>query len=206
MNTSTGQLYILSAPSGAGKSSLLTELAKQLPTTVTSISHTTRSMRPGEQEGVHYYFVSVETFRQQIDAGNFLEYAQVFDNYYGTSRQTVEKLLNAGKDVILEIDWQGARQVRFTHPSVISIFILPPSIEALSERLHKRGQDSDEVIQRRMRAAQTEMAHYPEYDFVVINDDFATALAELSSIFRSERLRLTRQIQHNQSLFQSLLS
>lgn len=206
MNTSIGQLYIVSAPSGAGKSSLLTELCKQLPTLVTSVSHTTRPMRSGEQEGIHYHFVSTEVFRQQIEAGNFLEYAQVFDNYYGTSRQEVDKLLNAGKDVILEIDWQGARQVRFSTASAISIFILPPSIAALNERLHKRGQDSEAVIQRRMRAAQTEMAHYPEYDYVVINDDFNTALAALSSIFCSERLRLTRQIQQNQTLFQTLLN
>ena len=139
MNTPTGQLYIVSAPSGAGKSSLLGALRERLPEVVVSVSHTTRQPRPGEHHGVHYHFTDVDTFRQQVEAGNFLEYAQVFDNYYGTSRLAVNALLESGKDVILEIDWQGAQQVRTRAENVVSIFILPPSVEALRQRLQGRG-------------------------------------------------------------------
>ncbi len=201
-----GQLYVVSAPSGAGKSSLLTALRERLPQLAVSVSHTTRQPRSGEQDGVHYHFIDVETFREQVAAEQFLEYAQVFDNYYGTSRQTVDALLAAGKDVILEIDWQGAQQVRERADSVVSIFILPPSIDALSERLHGRGQDSEATIQRRMRDAQSEMSHYPEYDYVVINDDFATALDDLAAIFRSERLKLLRQQTSHRVVLDGLLS
>lgn len=206
MNTDTGQLYIVSAPSGAGKSSLLNALRARMPDVVISVSHTTRTPRPGEQDGVHYHFTDVEIFRQQVADGNFLEYAQVFDNYYGTSRLSVNAQLESGRDVILEIDWQGAQQVREKAENVISIFILPPGIEALSERLLGRGQDSDETIQRRMRDAKSEMSHYPEYDYVVINDVFATALEELLSIFRSERLRLARQVQQHKALLDGLVN
>lgn len=206
MNIDTGQLYIVSAPSGAGKSSLLNALRARMPDVVISVSHTTRTPRPGEQDGVHYHFTDVEIFRQQVADGNFLEYAQVFDNYYGTSRLSVNAQLESGRDVILEIDWQGAQQVREKAENVISIFILPPGIEALSERLLGRGQDSDETIQRRMRDAKSEMSHYPEYDYVVINDVFATALEELLSIFRSERLRLARQVQQHKALLDGLVN
>jgi len=205
MNTRTGQLYIVSAPSGAGKSSLLNALRERVDKLVISVSHTTRQPRPGEQDGVHYHFTPVEVFRQQVADGNFLEYAQVFDNYYGTSRLSVDALRETGKDVILEIDWQGAQQVRERAESVISIFILPPSIEALSARLHGRGQDSAETIQRRMRDAQAEMSHYPEYDYLIINDDFATALDDLACIFRSERLKQAQQCQQHQALFNALV-
>ncbi len=150
-------------------------------------------------------FTPVEIFRQQVADGNFLEYAQVFDNYYGTSRLSVNALLELGKDVILEIDWQGAQQVRESAAAVTSIFILPPSIAALSERLHGRGQDSEETIQRRMRDAQSEMSHYPEYDYLIINDDFATALEELACIFRSERLKRARQIRQHKALLDALV-
>lgn len=206
MNTPTGQLYIVSAPSGAGKSSLLNALRGCLQDVVVSVSHTTRKPRPGEQDGVHYHFTDVETFRQQVADGNFLEYAQVFDNYYGTSRLSVNALLESGKDVILEIDWQGARQVRERANDAISIFILPPGVEALRERLHGRGQDSEETIQRRMRDAQSEMSHYPEYDYIIINDEFEFALEELTCIFRSERLKLVRQMQQHQSLLDTLVN
>lgn len=205
MNTRTGQLYIVSAPSGAGKSSLLNALRERVSNLVISVSHTTRQPRPGEQDGVHYHFTPVEVFRQQVADGNFLEYAQVFDNYYGTSRLSVDALRETGKDVILEIDWQGAQQVRERAESVISIFILPPSIEALSSRLHGRGQDSAETIQRRMRDAKNEMSHYPEYDYLIINDDFATALDDLASIFRSERLKQAQQCQQHRALFNALV-
>lgn len=205
MNTRTGQLYIVSAPSGAGKSSLLNALRERVDKLVVSVSHTTRPPRPGEQDGVHYHFTPVEVFRQQVADGNFLEYAQVFDNYYGTSRLSVDALRETGKDVILEIDWQGAQQVREHAESVTSIFILPPSIEALSERLHGRGQDSETTIQRRMRDAQAEMSHYPEYDYLIINDDFATALDDLACIFRSERLKQAQQCQQHQALLNALV-
>ncbi len=206
MKTSKGQLYIVSAPSGAGKSSLLNNLRGHLPDVTISVSTTTRQPRPGEQDGVHYHFTSVEAFRQQAEAGNFLEYAQVFDNYYGTSRLTVNTLLESGKDVILEIDWQGARQVREQAESVISIFILPPSVAALQDRLRGRGQDSEETIQRRMRDAQREMSHYPEYDYLVINDAFDVAVEELACIFRSERLKRAHQTQQHQALLDALAS
>jgi guanylate kinase len=206
MSTNTGQLYIVSAPSGAGKSSLLNALRAKMPEVVISVSHTTRMPRPGEQDGVHYHFTDVEIFRQQVADGNFLEYAQVFDNYYGTSCLSVNALLESGRDVILEIDWQGARQVRESTADVTSIFILPPGIEALRERLHGRGQDSEETIQRRMRDAKHEMSHYPEYDYVIINDVFETAVEELASIFRSERLRLAHQIHQHKALLNGLVS
>ncbi len=205
MNTRTGQLYIVSAPSGAGKSSLLNALRERVSNLVISVSHTTRQPRPGEQDGVHYHFTPAEVFRQQVADGNFLEYAQVFDNYYGTSRLSVDALRETGKDVILEIDWQGAQQVRERAESVTSIFILPPSIEALRSRLHGRGQDSAETIQRRMRDAKNEMSHYPEYDYLIINDDFATALDDLASIFRSERLKQAQQCQQHRALFNALV-
>lgn len=205
MNTRTGQLYIVSAPSGAGKSSLLNALRERVSNLVISVSHTTRQPRPGEQDGVHYHFTPIDVFRQQVADGNFLEYAQVFDNYYGTSRLSVDALRETGKDVILEIDWQGAQQVRERAESAISIFILPPSIEALSSRLHGRGQDSAETIQRRMRDAKNEMSHYPEYDYLIINDDFATALDDLTSIFRSERLKQAQQCQQHRALFNALV-
>lgn len=206
MNTTTGQLYIVSAPSGAGKSSLLSALRQQMPEVTVSVSHTTRQPRPGEQDGVHYHFTNVDTFREQTAAGEFLEYAQVFDNFYGTAKCTVDAQLAAGNDVILEIDWQGAQQVRKRAPNAISIFILPPSVDALQQRLQGRGQDSAETIQRRMRDAISEMSHYTEYDYLVINDDFTTALAALLTIFRGERLKQSRQAQCHHTLLHRLLS
>lgn len=200
-----GQLYIVSAPSGAGKTSLLNELCKQLKHLIISVSHTTRAPRPSEVDGEHYHFVSLETFKEEIEQNLFLEYAQVFDNYYGTSKTAVDTLLTARKDVILEIDWQGARQVRERADSVISIFILPPSQASLEERLRNRQQDSEEIIQRRMRDARNEIAHYSEYDYVIINDNFEDALADLVAIFRSERLRLKRQLQHHAELLAELV-
>ncbi|MFI0399433.1 MAG: guanylate kinase [Thiolinea sp.] len=200
-----GQLYIVSAPSGAGKTSLLNELCKQLKHLTISVSHTTRAPRPGEVDGEHYHFFSLETFKEEIEQNLFLEYAQVFDNYYGTSKTAVDTLLTARKDVILEIDWQGARQVRERADSVISIFILPPSQTSLEERLRNRQQDSEEIIQRRMRDARNEIAHYSEYDYVIINDNFEDALADLVAIFRSERLRLKRQLQHHAELLAELV-
>ncbi|MBU6952653.1 MULTISPECIES: guanylate kinase [unclassified Hahella] len=188
-----GQLYIISAPSGAGKTSLVSALLKEDKLAQVSISHTTRQVRPGEQDGVNYFFISREEFLAQAQAGDFLEHAEVFGNFYGTSQVWVESTLAKGVDVILEIDWQGAQQVRKLRPEAKSIFILPPSLEALQQRLESRGQDSAEVIQRRLQEAANEISHYPEYDYLVFNDDFDHALADLKSVFRAERLRLSVQ-------------
>ena len=202
---SQGLLYIISAPSGAGKTSLVEALISSDPGITVSISHTTRTQRPGEQDGVNYHFINGPAFQEMIDQDAFLEKAQVFDNFYGTARSNVESQLAAGQDVILEIDWQGARQVRELMPEHISIFILPPSREALRERLTGRGQDSEEIINRRMRDAISETSHYNEYDYLVINDDFDTALQDLATIFRAQRLRLAPQTRQHQALIDDLL-
>jgi guanylate kinase len=200
-----GQLYVVSAPSGAGKTSLVASLQSSQPGLHVSISHTTRPRRSNEREGVNYHFVSEEDFVAMLDADAFLEHAQVFDCRYGTTRDSVEKYLAAGDDVILEIDWQGARQVRQRHPGCIGIFILPPSRESLFERLAGRALDSDEVIARRMRDAVTEMSHWAEFDYLVINDEFAVALSDLRSIIRSRRLQRQRQGGIHRDLIASLL-
>ena len=203
---SQGTLYTISAPSGAGKTSLVAELLKRTPRLGVSVSHTTRPMRPGEVNGVNYHFVSHAEFEKMLESSAFLEHAQVFDNFYGTSQQWVESQLAAGEDVIMEIDWQGAQQVRRLMPDTVAIFIMPPSKEALNERLTGRGQDDSAVIQRRMDAAVAEMSHYVESDFVVINDDFNTALADLEAIVRSHRLSLANQQLRHQALLSALLS
>ncbi|WP_373083353.1 guanylate kinase [Zhongshania sp.] len=203
---SQGTLYTISAPSGAGKTSLVAELLKRTAQLSVSVSHTTRAMRPGEQDGVNYHFISHDVFQQMLGETAFLEHAQVFDNFYGTSQRWVESELARGEDVILEIDWQGAQQVRRLMPETIAIFILPPSREALNERLTGRGQDDDSVIQRRMDAAVAEMSHYVEGDYVVINDDFDTALADLEAIIRARRLQLDKQQDRHATLLSALLS
>jgi guanylate kinase len=177
-----GKLFILSAPSGAGKTSLANALVESSPELQFSVSHTTRAPRPGERHGVHYYFVSPAEFEAMVARGEFLEHAQVFGNRYGTSRAAVEGVLAQGKSVLLDIDWQGARAIKARMPQAVSIFILPPSRAALRERLNKRGQDSAEVIERRMREATAEMSHYVEFDHVVVNDDFEAALADLRAL------------------------
>ena len=202
----TGTLYIVAAPSGAGKTSLVKSLVETTPGVVVSISHTTRPPRPGEQDGVHYHFIALPTFEAMIAQGAFLEHAQVFGNRYGTSRAAVLSKLQAGLDVILEIDWQGARQVREQMPNSSSIFILPPSRDALRQRLAGRGQDSAEVIERRMAAALDELSHYVEFDYLVINDQFETALTELSAIIIAQRQRRTAQLERHLELFHILLS
>ncbi|CAD6872267.1 guanylate kinase [Methylomonas fluvii] len=202
----SGKLYIISAPSGAGKTSLVKQLIAEMDDLAVSVSHTTRAMRSGEQDGVDYFFVSVETFKAMIERQAFLEHAQVFDNFYGTAQQTVEDNLAKGLDVILEIDWQGAQQVRRMLPESLSIFILPPSIEVLSQRLQNRGQDNPEVIARRMRDAVTEMSHYPEYDYLIVNDDFNLALQQLKSIVTANRLTQNQQQKTLAALLQDLLN
>ena len=206
---SQGNLYILSAPSGAGKSSLIAallekDMAKKM---MVSVSHTTRQPRPGEENGVHYHFVDVAEFELLIEQGAFLEYAKVFGgNYYGTSLPAIEKNLAAGIDVFLDIDWQGAQQIREKVPSVKSIFILPPSLAELERRLIGRGQDSSDVIAERMSKAMDEISHYNEYDYVIVNDNFEQALADLQSILRAEKLTLGYQDSQNCALIQELLA
>lgn len=201
-----GTLYIFSAPSGAGKTSLVKSLLESTPDIVVSVSHTTRQMRPGEQDGSNYHFVDVPTFEKMVTQQAFIEHAKVFDNYYGTSKAAVEQQLAAGKDVILEIDWQGARQIRAWRPDAVGVFILPPSRRALEQRLQDRKTDSAEVIARRMRDAINEMRHFDEYDYLIVNDDFATALAELRAVVISRRLTRDRQGQAQATLLQGLLA
>ena len=184
----TGQLYVISAPSGAGKTSLVKALLESTPNLEVSVSHTTRDIRPGETDGINYHFVDESQFESIRDANGFFEWAQVFGNFYGTSSQAVQEKLADGIDVILEIDWQGARQVKALVNTAISIFVLPPSTAALRRRLTDRGQDNDEIIEGRMQAARDEIAHYGEADFIVLNDDFETALHDLQSIVRARRL------------------
>lgn len=200
-----GNLFIVSAPSGAGKTSLLKELLKANDRLVLSVSHTTRPPRPGEVDGEHYHFVSVDEFVKLAGEGAFLEQAQVFDNYYGTSQAGVQSQLGQGLDVVLEIDWQGAQQVRKVFPDAISVFIIPPSITALRERLSGRGQDNDTVIERRMRDARKELSHYAEYDFLVVNDRFEDALDDLACIVRAQSLRLERNAPRHADALQEML-
>lgn len=176
------RLYVLAAPSGGGKTSLVQALLQQDDRLRLSVSHSTRPPRPGERDGEHYHFVEEPAFLSLVEQGAFLEYARVFGHLYGTGREAVEKLLGQGYDVLLDIDWQGARQVRDTFPDSRLVFILPPSLEALRKRLSRRGQDSEEEIRRRMRDARAEISHWDEFDFVIINDDFSAALQDLQSI------------------------
>ena len=201
----TGTLYIFSAPSGAGKTSLVTALVDSTEDIKVSVSHTTRAMRPGEVDAVDYHFVDKSDYQVMVDAGAFLEHAKVFDNFYGTARASIEDRLSQGIDVILEIDWQGAQQVRKLMVDAVSVFILPPSREALEERLRGRGQDSDEIIARRMRDAESEMSHYAEFDYLIINDDFEVALGDLKSIVQARRLRIEAQQQRQAGLLAQIL-
>ncbi len=203
---SIGTLYIVAAPSGAGKTSLVKKLVETTAGVELSISHTTRPPRPGEEQGVHYHFVTLAAFEAMIAEDAFLERAQVFGNRYGTSRAAVLEQLQAGQDVILEIDWQGARQVRTLLPDSLTIFILPPSREVLRERLAGRGQDSAEVIEQRMAAALSELSHYAEFDYLVVNDDFGTALDVLRAILIANRQRRAVQLERHKELLHTLLS
>ena len=202
---SKGTLYIISAPSGAGKTSLLRELLATSNEVVVSVSHTTRAPREGEVDGVHYHFIDADSFVSMTENGEFLEHAKVFDNYYGTSQKHVEELLHSGKDVILEIDWQGAAQVRKLIDENLSIFILPPSKTELRSRLAGRGTDSEEIIDRRMRDAENEMSHYGEFDYLIVNDDFNMALNELSAILIANRMNISKQSQRLSALLKDLL-
>lgn len=200
-NLSGSSLFIITAPSGAGKSSLLQALIKQDSSLGLSISHTTRSPRDGEEDGREYFFISVADFVEKQKRGDFLEYAEVHGNYYGTSRYAVLERLAAGQDTLLEIDWQGALQIKKLISETVSIFILPPSIETLEERLYKRGKDSPEVIAKRVQAASQEISHASEFDYVIINDNFDLALSQLSAIVKAKRCCFSRQVIAHTDLF-----
>ena len=201
----SGHLYIVSAPSGAGKTTLVRMLLENDPGIRLSISYTTRAPRPGEQDGREYNFVDMAAFRAMVDRGEFLEWAEVHGNCYGTSRPWIEREMAAGRDVLLEIDWQGAQQVRQLFPAAIGVFVLPPSMDELARRLTGRGTDSAEVIARRLAAAQEEMRHVFEFEYVIINDELQQALAGLLSVVRSCRLRLAAQRTRHAALFNSLI-
>ena len=201
----TGTLFIVSAPSKKRKTSLVNALVRDTNHLKLSISSTTRAPRPREIDGYHYHFIDESKFKQKITAGDFLEYAEVFGNFYGTSQESVDKMLNEGHDVVLEIDWQGAEQIKKRRPDAISIFILPPSIDALKERLENRAQDSKEVIDARMKKAINEISHYHEADYLVINDDFEDALKCLKTIVRAHRLETAKQAVINKNIIKKLL-
>ncbi len=201
-----GSLFVIAAPSGAGKTTLTRMALAQSSRLALSISTTTRAPRPGEENGVHYHFVSVETFCQMQAAGDFLESAEVHGNFYGTSRQGIESLLAADRDVILEIDWQGAQQVRKVYPESVGVFILPPSFDVLETRLQGRGQDSTEIIARRVANAREELAHLNEFPYVIINENLEEALAELLAVFAAARVRLDNQSHRHAALIASYLT
>ena len=201
-----GNLFIISAPSGAGKSTLINALLKQHADMQLSVSHTTRSPRPGETNGVQYHFTDVPTFKQLIEQEQFIEWAEVFGNYYGTSKAALADKLTQGIDVFLDIDWQGARQIKQQLPFVTSIFILPPSVKALEQRLNQRGQASAEVIAGRMAKARDEISHAGEYDYWVVNDDLELALQQFSGIIQSQRLKQNKQAIRQQKLISGLLA
>ena len=201
-----GTLFIVAAPSGAGKSSIVNACLARDRNISLSISFTSRPPRPGERHAEHYHFVDEATFGGMIEAGEFFEYARVHGDWKGTARQSVEPQLAAGRDVLLEIDWQGARQVRAAVPDAVGVFILPPSRAALDQRMRKRGQDSEEVMARRLSAAREEMSHYDEFDYVIVNEDFDTAVDEMCAVFTASRLRREAQVRRHQALIGALLA
>jgi guanylate kinase len=201
-----GQLFIVAAPSGGGKTSLVNQLIRMIPDIELSVSHTTRAPRPKEKHGKDYFFVSKPEFEQMISEHAFLECAQVFENFYGTSKQQIEERLEQGIDIVLDIDWQGAQQIRQFFPSAVSIFLLPPSLETLRERLNNRQQDKPEVIEKRMHQAQDELRHYAEFDYLIVNKEFNLAFEQLKSIVLAERLKKVRQIQREAKLLSFLLT
>ena len=199
------RLYVVSAPSGGGKTSLVNALLEQDDRVALSVSHTTRPPRPGERDGVHYYFVDEAAFEALVQRGAFLEHARVFDHRYGTGREAVERQLAQGYDVLLDIDWQGARQVRSSFPEARTIFVLPPSLTVLRQRLEGRGQDSATVVERRMRDARAEISHAGEFDFLIVNDDFDDALERLKSIIRGGQSATPEDAQNSREVLARLL-
>lgn len=202
----TGNLYIVAAPSGGGKTSLVRKLVDTLEDIQVSISHTTRAMRPGEKNGVDYFFVDEEEFINMVNKNLFIEHARVFNQLYGTSSAQITERLQNGIDVVLDIDWQGAEQIRHSFPKAISIFIIPPSLDELKQRLLNRRQDNTEVISERMKKAQDELSHYPEFDYLIVNDDFDNASRQLSSIVIANRMRMENQVNKEAKLLSFLMA
>lgn len=205
-NEDKGQLFIVAAPSGGGKTSLVARLIQDLPRIQVSVSHTTRACRPGEIEGVHYFFVDEPGFQHMIMKHEFVEHARVFEHYYGTSYAQINQRLEQGIDVVLDIDWQGALQIKRLYHDAIGVFVVPPSLEALQHRLRDRQQDNEQIIQQRMQQARAEMSHYGDFDYLIVNDNFETALSELKAIVITQRLSLQRQQRKQQKLLSFLLS
>lgn len=201
-----GNLYIVAAPSGGGKTSLVRTVLANLDNIVVSISHTTRPKRPGENEGVDYFFINEPQFLDMVNNNEFVEHAVVFSHYYGTSVAQIQQRLQQGIDIVLDIDWQGAQQIRHLFPTAISIFVIPPSLQVLKERLRNRRQDSEEVITDRMHRAQEEMSHYPEFDYLIVNDNFDHAALELQAIVLTQRLQMSQQSHRQRKLLSFLLS
>ncbi|WP_028388273.1 guanylate kinase [Legionella fairfieldensis] len=205
-DSSSGNLIIVAAPSGGGKTSLVKQLVNSLANIEISISHTTRKIRPGEKEGIDYFFINEAQFLEMIKANAFIEHAQVFNHHYGTSVTQIKTRLQAGMDVVLDIDWQGAQQIREIFPDSVSVFILPPSLAVLKQRLMNRGQDDEEVIGKRMKQAQAELSHYAEFDYLIVNDEFNKAALELQTIVVANRLRSARQMITQRKLLSFLLT
>jgi guanylate kinase len=204
--TSTGTLYIIAAPSGGGKTSLVRNLVETLEGIEVSISHTTRAMRPGERCGVDYFFISEDEYMDMVEHDSFIEHAKVFDYLYGTSKVQINARLEQGIDIVLDIDWQGAQQIKHLFKDSVSVFIVPPSLEVLRQRLMKRGQDKEEIITERMHKAQDELAHYPEFDYLIVNDSFEHAAMELQAIVIANRLRMDRQVKKQSKLLSFLMA
>jgi guanylate kinase len=205
-NNHCGNLYIVAAPSGGGKTSLVKQLVTHLDNIEVSISHTTRAMRPGEKDGVDYFFVSQDKFITMVNDNQFIEHAQVFNNFYGTSAEQINNRLKQGIDIILDIDWQGSKQIKHLFPDAVGIFIVPPSLEELQQRLMNRRQDNQEIIGDRMKKAQDEMSHYPEFDYLIVNDNFEHAASELEAIVVANRLCMKSQVNKQVKLLSFLLS
>lgn len=201
----SGDLYIVAAPSGGGKTSLVKRLIETLDGILVSISHTTRSMRPGEKDGKDYFFVNEETFMAMVKNNEFIEHAKVFNQWYGTSVQQITKRLEQGIDIVLDIDWQGAKQIKALFPQAVSVFIIPPSVAVLKQRLMNRAQDNEAVIADRMTKAQAEMSHYSEFDYLIVNDSFEVAATELGAIVLANRLRMAQQVKKQSKLLSFLM-
>ena len=202
----SGNLFIVAAPSGGGKTSLVKELVNSLENIVVSVSHTTRKIRPGEKDGVDYFFLEEQAFLRMVADSAFVEHARVFDHFYGTSSAQITDRLQAGIDVVLDIDWQGAEQIRRRFATAVSVFVIPPSLQVLKKRLMDRQQDNEEVISGRMQRAQDELSHYPEFDYLIVNDDFSKAASELRAIVIANRMRMVRQVEQQRKLLSFLLS